>query len=344
MTFLVKLINDGYRLEINKKELSNIRKRVLYFFFYNVKIKSNQQEKSRLNMLGKEWVPMDFVTLKYFIVTAQTQHMTEAARLLNVTQPALSASIRRLEEEVGCQLFDRIGRSIYLNHFGELFLEGAIRAEQVMNVCLYDLNEEIKTSTEFLRLACSPSPTNTQLLSSLFAKGVKLDTRNIPRSWDRELVNDNLDIVLTFGTTDLVDLERKPLCSYKIVIISGTGHPLAAKASVSPAELNEYPVACNSAPHSLAYMAKDDCIAQGFVPKISFMGRDSKDILRVIRDNKHIAMMVEAHLPEMENIAVLQVKDFELYLPLYIYYHKQNKSNRLTALICKNIVEFFQEV
>lgn len=66
---------------------------------------------------------MDLQQLKYFQTVARIEHMTQAAEKLNISQPALSKSIAQLEEEVGVPLFDRKGRSIKLNRFGELFLK-----------------------------------------------------------------------------------------------------------------------------------------------------------------------------------------------------------------------------
>lgn len=57
---------------------------------------------------------MDFTSLKYFIVTAQTEHMTQAAQILHITQPTLSTAIRRLEAELGCRLKDKNSGDIAL--------------------------------------------------------------------------------------------------------------------------------------------------------------------------------------------------------------------------------------
>ncbi len=79
---------------------------------------------------------MDFTSLKYFIVTAQTEHMTQAAQILHITQPTLSTAIRRLEAELGCRLFYRTGRGIQLNNCGRIFLEHAVQVDQIMSSCL----------------------------------------------------------------------------------------------------------------------------------------------------------------------------------------------------------------
>ncbi|MCT6925102.1 LysR family transcriptional regulator [Metasolibacillus sp.] len=66
---------------------------------------------------------MEIQQLHYFKLVATLQHMTQAAEQLNISQPALSKSIANIEQELGVPLFDRQGRSIFLNRYGALFLE-----------------------------------------------------------------------------------------------------------------------------------------------------------------------------------------------------------------------------
>ena len=55
-------------------------------------------------------------------------HMTRAAQVLGVTQPALSASMKKLEAEVGAPLLDRTGRGVALTEAGRVFLERVVDA------------------------------------------------------------------------------------------------------------------------------------------------------------------------------------------------------------------------
>lgn len=81
---------------------------------------------------------MELTPLRYFIAIAAAGHMTRAARTLGVTQPALSAALRKLEAEVGAALLHRTGRGVELTEAGRVFLaaaedtvrraEGAVRA------------------------------------------------------------------------------------------------------------------------------------------------------------------------------------------------------------------------
>lgn len=68
---------------------------------------------------------MELTQLRYFRAIALEGHMTRAARRLGVTQPALSAMLKKLEAEVGSTLVDRTGRGVVLTDAGRLFLQYA---------------------------------------------------------------------------------------------------------------------------------------------------------------------------------------------------------------------------
>ena len=64
---------------------------------------------------------MELQQLKYFLTAAQMGHMTRAAESLFISQPALTRSIRRLEQELGQKLLARKGRGIVLTEYGQRF-------------------------------------------------------------------------------------------------------------------------------------------------------------------------------------------------------------------------------
>ncbi len=65
---------------------------------------------------------MEFTQIKYFYEAAVTENLSRAAERLNISQPSLTKSVKRLEYELGTELFDRIGHKIVLNDNGRLFL------------------------------------------------------------------------------------------------------------------------------------------------------------------------------------------------------------------------------
>ena len=65
---------------------------------------------------------MDLRHLRYFVAIAETKTMAEASSCVFVTQSTLSHQLAQLEAELGCELFERIGRNLRLTAAGREFL------------------------------------------------------------------------------------------------------------------------------------------------------------------------------------------------------------------------------
>ncbi|MBQ8658171.1 MAG: LysR family transcriptional regulator [Clostridia bacterium] len=68
---------------------------------------------------------MDFLKLKYFQIIAKHEHVTKAAEEIHIAQPALTKTVRQLEEEFGVPLLCKKGRNIALTAYGK-FLKGKL--------------------------------------------------------------------------------------------------------------------------------------------------------------------------------------------------------------------------
>ena len=76
---------------------------------------------------------MELKQIEYFLQLAQMQHVSQTADFLNISQPTLSKSLSRLEEDLGVTLFDRVGNRLRLNNNGQHFYESAKQALQILN-------------------------------------------------------------------------------------------------------------------------------------------------------------------------------------------------------------------
>lgn len=76
-----------------------------------------------------------------FIALAQEQNVTRAANKLFMTQSSLSNVLKRLEEELGCELFDRVGNRIILNKNGEILLKYAQQVKDLMDDAVREIEE-----------------------------------------------------------------------------------------------------------------------------------------------------------------------------------------------------------
>jgi len=83
---------------------------------------------------------MEIHQLRYFCAVAKTGSFTRAAQREHLAQPSLSQQVKKLEDELGTRLFDRLGRTVRLTSFGEAFLP---RAEAILQQ-LADAKQEIE--------------------------------------------------------------------------------------------------------------------------------------------------------------------------------------------------------
>lgn len=91
---------------------------------------------------------INFNHLHYFLTIAKLGSISKAAKILNITQPALSHQLRILEEDLGIKLFDRVGKRLVINHHGEKVQDYAHKifrhSEEMMAYLKSDHEEAIK--------------------------------------------------------------------------------------------------------------------------------------------------------------------------------------------------------
>ncbi len=198
---------------------------------------------------------MTLTQLKYVIEVANAASMNEAAHRLFISQPSLSASIKELEEELGCDLFVRSNRGIKVTPHGEEFLG---YARQVVEQ--YDLLENRFIFKDKMKKKFSVSMQHYTFAVDAFIKMVKqfgMDDYDFSvyetstgsvienvQSFKSEVgilyLNSFNEQVLTklFAEKDLV---FQKLFDCHVYAYLWKGHPLAGQTKVSLEELSEYP-------------------------------------------------------------------------------------------------------
>src|ERR1700709_465617 len=73
--------------------------------------------------------PLDSRQLRAFCILARTSSFTQTAHELNLSQSAISHSMKALEADIGCRLLDRMGKTVVLTQAGEQLL---VHAERIL--------------------------------------------------------------------------------------------------------------------------------------------------------------------------------------------------------------------
>lgn len=190
---------------------------------------------------------MDLLQLQYFCTIAQYENITKAAKALFVSQPNLSTSLSRLEDDLGVKLFERRRGKVALTANGQLFLSytervlselnAGIRAVQSAEHADYDQLRVVSSQLDFIGEVLQRYPVDRQVK----IKQVKCANLDV---YDRVL-SDDADFGFYFGVPKTRILEYIPLLTSEHVVLLHPDHPLAEKQSVSVMELVSYPLICN---------------------------------------------------------------------------------------------------
>lgn len=108
---------------------------------------------------------MDIKLLKTFCIVAKLENITQAAHLLNFTQPTVSSQIRTLEEHLGVQLFERIGKKLYITDAGKCLIEPAEKILKIYDETVTKIN--CFSEVQYTRIGISSSYINYVLSPAL---------------------------------------------------------------------------------------------------------------------------------------------------------------------------------
>lgn len=203
---------------------------------------------------------MFFKNYEYFLAIAKEGSLSEAARKLYITQPALSNYLKRLEQKLGIELFDHSSSPLKLTYYGERYLSylnQSIRLEQNMQKEFRDIQNEQQGKIRF-GLALWRGSVLLPLVLPVFSKRFPLVEYSFVEGrssfLQKELLNGNLDFsIMNMPESINYDyLVSEEITQERILLAGRKDHPLveaALRASRSNAGgLYEAAGSGNSAP------------------------------------------------------------------------------------------------
>ncbi len=186
---------------------------------------------------------MELEQMRRLDAIARCGTISAAAEALRLSQPALSRSVRRLERELGQELFDRTHNFATLNDAGRLAVDHAraiLRDEQAMR----DAFDELARRQRTLRIGTvAPAPVwrLTARVVKLFP-GTLLDPVTLPEDEvERRLVNRQVDLAVTVRPMILTTMRSMPLMVESLSAFLPSDHDLAGQATVSFSDLDGEP-------------------------------------------------------------------------------------------------------
>lgn len=265
---------------------------------------------------------MELTQLKYFVKLAEELNFTEAARKLFITQSTLSLSIKRLEEECGTPLFDRIGKSTYLTDSGRLFVEFARRAIKETEAGIRSMKEMKGIYTGRLHIGVTYSLHD--ILNDCILRfterfpeaGLSIIESNSVKELEELVLNGEIDFALTYSSKKMSSLlECTQLFETSLCVIAQKDHPITANKALHLRELHKYPFVIF--PYGIhTRMAIEQMFIKNnlpvIVPRIEV--NDASLILRMVDTGKWLTILTKGVIAHKSNFKAIPISgtDYKL--------------------------------
>jgi DNA-binding transcriptional LysR family regulator len=213
--------------------------------------------------------------VRYFVAVAEERNITRAAERLHISQPALSAAVRQLEQQLGVDLLDRSGRVLGVTPAGMLLLEEGRALLSSADRVFEAVRARDGAAVGRLRLGLTPTARyglGPELLSaaSSQASGVMLyPQEDATGALLRDVRGGRLDLAVLFCAPARFDgVQLEPLGEEPAVVHLRADHPLAGRSSVALEELAGETLLVAESAESGGFTARvlQLCAARGFEP------------------------------------------------------------------------------
>ena len=283
---------------------------------------------------------MEIESLKCFVVLSDKKKFTEAAYECNMSQSTLSKKIKKMENELGVQLFNRTMHETVLTVEGEKFYKYAKSILMMYDRALV----ELKPNT--IRLGCMSvlSPYHIPKMLRDFSLSHQHLEFHIKESNARYAIDhiDDFDFILirTDLLENLTDYVICPLIDDELCVVVSTLNSLSKQSEIYLSDIKDeafiFPEK-GSGGYEIFY---DACKQAGFEPNIAVEMPHTSTMFSFVEENVGISLSFKKVYQEFENpkLKMISLKD-DLHYPIALVY----KKGKILHPIKKEFIEYCKE-
>ncbi|GGX14372.1 LysR family transcriptional regulator [Streptomyces lomondensis] len=243
---------------------------------------------------------MDLRQLEYFVAVAEERNFTRAAERVHISQSGVSAQIRRLERELGAELFDRSARTATLTAAGRAALDharAALAAAGAVGQAVGEVTDLIRGQLVVgMVIGCTLTPL-FEALSAFHRAHPGVEISLLEDNSDRlvEAVRAGAVDLALVGTAGAPEgLEALTIISERLVVAVPAGHPLAEQRRVLLGDLADRPLVCMPPGTGLRTVFDRACAAQGVRPAIALQASAADAIADLAARGLGVAVLSES--------------------------------------------------
>lgn len=263
---------------------------------------------------------MDLLQLRYFYDSAQNENFSKTAEKYMVPPSSVSAAVKRLEKEVGVNLFDRTFNRITLNESGRILADALGSAFEQVENALQIITDTGEQNKEIRMLVRVRRKWITDLIIE-YQKSHPNVTFGVTNDFNTEDI-EGFDIIMDEQLDVYGERERFLLSVEQICIKAAKGSPLADRV-LTMRQLHDqsFIMMGNGALRRLLERTGKRC---GFTPRIAIECDDRQCMIRCVEAGMGLMLGTHKALLDKteENIVPLNVVDFHEIQAAYVYHRK----------------------
>ena len=270
---------------------------------------------------------MELLQLRYFYESAKNENFARTAEKYMVPASSISAAIKRLEDELGCKLFDRRSNRIFLNENGKRLHNSLAVIFDELDQTIEKIRQDKPEKTEIRILILAMRDYISQLI---FEYQRLYPYVHFVAMFDADSDEDlDYDLIIDKDSNLYGEYKRRVLGSYDICFKAVPEHPLVG-ADLMMRDLRnekfitlEYELGLNST-------LLECCKNADFYPNIVLQTNDRQCFRCAAQEGIGIGLWLNSNLaPAPENLVDLRVRDLDINYTLYLYYKNLNKNEQL---------------
>lgn len=285
---------------------------------------------------------MELMQLRYFKVVAELEHISKAANELHIPQPYLSQTIRKIEFELGNQLFDRKGKHIVLNDAGKIFLKYTNQVLSSLNNATLELNSFREMETQEVTICFqSASMLIPQLMKEIIEKHPNLHFTICQRANDVEFKD--IDITIYSTNKHIPEPNEYFLLKEDLMLILPITHPLSNYDQISVEDIREEKFISLSKQCNLYTIIQKYYEQMEFVPKTSFY-IDNPSIMREMIINGFGISIIPAitwNNMTQKDMVLKSIQFHKMERYVYLAWNPQKYRSKVVNSCIDQITEYF---
>lgn len=286
---------------------------------------------------------MELKQLEYFQMTSRLKNITRAAKRLSVSQPNITVAIKKLEAELGIQLFERSQKQLSLTPEGAVFLNRIEQALRNIQDAVLEVNDYKQLQKGTIKIGI-PSMIGAYLFPKIFSgfqkKYSHLDIYLYEKgsiSIRESLERDELDFGIVIISNASPSLQLLQMSTNQVVACVPVNHPLAQKDSLSWSDVSDIDLIILREGSFIRNIITQKLKENNIKPNIVLESNQIETIKGLVSTNVGMTFLLDFVVKDTPNIKILPLKD-----PIFVDIGLAWKKDRYISKAAQSFINFCQ--